>query len=151
MTSPFSVRRVAERDRAAWLQMRMALWPHAAEEHARAIDEFLRGASKVIDETLVCELEDGSIAGFAELRIRNYAEGSDATAVPHLEGWYVAPAHRRRGIGAALVAAAARWAARSGYAELASDAEITNAASIAAHGALGFEETDRIVCFLKKL
>ena len=49
------------------------------------------------------------------------------------------------------MAHAERWARALGYSELASDAEIDNTVSIAAHRALGFEETDRIVCFLKKL
>jgi aminoglycoside 6'-N-acetyltransferase I len=71
--------------------------------------------------------------------------------VPHVEGWYVEAQHRRRRIGARLLAAAERWARAAGYAELASDAALDNHASIAAHEALGFEITDRIVCLLKKL
>jgi aminoglycoside 6'-N-acetyltransferase I len=49
------------------------------------------------------------------------------------------------------MAHAERWAGALGYSELASDAEIDNTVSISAHRALGFDETDRIVCFLKKL
>ena len=37
-----------------------------------------------------------------------------------------------------------------GEMELVSDAEITNTRSIELHKQLGFEETERIVCFLKK-
>jgi aminoglycoside 6'-N-acetyltransferase I len=145
------VRRAELRDRAEWLRMRLALWPHAVAEHADAIDAFLAGRSSDLDEVLLCEHERGAVIGFAELRIRNYAEGSDGTAVPHLEGWYVDPEHRGRGVGASLMVHSEEWAKRLGFSELASDAEIDNSASIAAHRALGFEETDRIVCFLKKL
>jgi len=145
------VRRAEPRDRAAWLRMREALWPHAADEHAGAIDDFLAGGSVFIDEALICEAEDGCIVGFVELRVRNYAEGSDSPAVPFVEGWYVDPAHRKQGAGALLIAHAEQWARSLGHSELGSDAEIDNTDSIAAHRALGFEETDRIVCFLKKL
>jgi aminoglycoside 6'-N-acetyltransferase I len=145
------VRRAGPRDRDAWLAMRAALWPHAAGEHAREIDDFLAGRSAFIDETLVCEVEDGTLVGFVELRVRNYAEGSDRPAVPFVEGWYVDPAYRRRGVGALLIAHAEQWARSLGYSELGSDTEVDNTASIAAHRALGFEEMDRIVCFLKTL
>jgi aminoglycoside 6'-N-acetyltransferase I len=131
--------------------MRDALWPDAADEHAAAIDAFFSGPSALIDDALICETDDGSIVGLVELRVRNYAEGSYATAVPHVEGWYVDGEYRRRGVGALLIAHAEQWARERGYSELASDAEIDNADSIAAHRALGFEETDRIVCFLKRL
>ena len=136
--------------------MRTALWPHALAEHAPAIDAFLAGRARDLDEVLVHDDDDdhdgaGAAIGFIELRIRNYAEGSNGTAVPFIEGWYVEPAHRSRGIGAALVAGAERWAKELGFSELASDTDLENTGSIAAHRALGFEETDRIVCFLKKL
>jgi aminoglycoside 6'-N-acetyltransferase I len=131
--------------------MRTALWPDAVAEHPLAIDAFLAGRSSDIDEAWVCEGDDGVVIGFVELRIRNYAEGSDLAAVPHVEGWYVDADQRGRGVGAALLAHCEQWARERGYSELASDTEIANTGSIAAHTALGFEETDRIVCFLKKL
>jgi len=43
------------------------------------------------------------------------------------------------------------WAREKGFAEIASDALIENAASLAAHRALGFQEIERIVCFAKAL
>lgn len=69
----------------------------------------------------------------------------------YLEGWYVEPDVRRRGIGRALVRAAEDWGRTQGCTEFASDTEIENAASAAAHTALGFEEVDRVRCFRKRL
>ncbi len=133
--------------------MRHALWPAERGEHAheRDIDAFLAGRSETLEAVLVADAHGAGVIGFIELRVRNYAEGSDGRAVPHVEGWYVEAEFRRRRIGARLVAAAERWARAEGYEQLASDAQIDNAASVAAHRALGFEVTDRIVCFLKKL
>lgn len=60
--------------------------------------------------------------------------------------------HSRRGPGArALVAAAEAWARSRGCREMASDAEITNELSHRAHGALGYQETGRLVVFRKDL
>ncbi|MDH3642705.1 MAG: GNAT family N-acetyltransferase [Gammaproteobacteria bacterium] len=103
------------------------------------------------DQIVVCENDAAELIGFAELRVRNYAEGSENMAVPYLEGWYVEPAYRQRGIGRLLIAAAEEWARSSGHDELASDAEIDNHNSIAAHLASGFQEVERSVSFLKKL
>ena len=83
--------------------------------------------------------------------MRSYAEGSTATAVPYIEGWFVDVDLRRLGIGRRLVEAAENWARENGYREIASDALLENETSIQAHARLGFEETDRIVCFLKPL
>ena len=147
------IRRVVRKDRAAWLQMRHALWPaeRGQHTHERDVDAFFAGESKTLNAVLIADARGIGPVGFLELRVRDHAEGSDSHAVPHVEGWYVEAEHRRRRIGARLLAAAERWARAAGYAELASDASIDNAASIAAHRALGFELTDRIVCFLKKL
>jgi aminoglycoside 6'-N-acetyltransferase I len=137
-------------DRAQWLAMRNALWPGNAEEHAIAIDAFFAGRAAFLDAAFLCE-DDVVPVGFVELRIRSYAEDSDNTRVPYVEGWYVDPAYRRRNVGASLMARAEQWALELGFEELASDCEIDNATSIAAHDALGFAETARIVCFLKRL
>jgi len=147
------IRLLAADDREAWLRMRYALWPAERGEHGheRNVDAFLARQSKTLDAVLVADASGAGAIGFIELRVRNYAESSDSHAVPHVEGWYVEAEFRRRRIGARLIAAAERWARAAGYEELASDASIDNAASIAAHQALGFEVTDRIVCFLKKL
>ncbi|MEM7343763.1 MAG: GNAT family N-acetyltransferase, partial [Chloroflexota bacterium] len=76
---------------------------------------------------------------------------TEAAEVPYIEGWYVDAHLRGQGYGRQLIEAAEQWAKEKGFNELASDAEVENIASIAAHKALGFDETDRVVCFLKKL
>ena len=137
-------------DRAQWLAMRNALWPGNPAEHAATIDAFFAGRAAFLDAAFLCEAGAAPV-GFVELRIRSYAEDSDNTRVPYVEGWWVDPAYRRRNVGATLMKRAEQWAQELGYDELASDCEIDNLASIAAHNALGFEETARIVCFLKRI
>ena len=60
-------------------------------------------------------------------------------------------AMRRQGVARRLYAAIGDWAKARGCRELASDALLANESSQRAHRALGFEETERVVYFTKKL
>jgi len=53
--------------------------------------------------------------------------------------------------GGMLMSAAENWAISRGYNELGSDTEANNGLSIQAHARLGFEEVERLVCFLKQI
>ena len=134
-----------------WLALRRALWPECPDaEHERDM------AAQVADPDTFVQFiawsgRDDPI-GFAEAAIRRDAvNGATLSPVPFLEGLYVVPAARRRGVARALVAAVIGWARAAGYAELASDARLGNEVSHALHRALGFQETERVVCFRRPL
>ncbi|MEO5898030.1 MAG: GNAT family N-acetyltransferase, partial [Vicinamibacterales bacterium] len=116
----FDIRRATPIDSNAWLRMRTALWP--GEEVAEDVDRFFAGKLDMPLEVLVAVNGFGELIGFAELSIRRYAEGCVTDRVAFLEGWYVDEAHRRKGVGAALVAAAEAWARKQGCTEFGSDA-----------------------------
>ena len=102
-------------------------------------------------EVLIAFDGDDRAVGFAELSIRSYAEDCQTDRVAYLEGWYVDPEARQRGVGRALVDAAEAWARAQGCTEFGSDALLDNDVSAAAHLALGFEETVQLRCFRKSL
>jgi aminoglycoside 6'-N-acetyltransferase I len=135
-------------------RLRAALWPgESAEEHARELAPILagRGASTLPAAHFVAVV-DGVVIGFVEVGLRSHADGCDpAHPVGFLEGWYVANAHRRRGIGAQLIRAAEAWARTQGCIEMASDTWLDHAESQRAHQALGYEEVDRCVHYRKSL
>lgn len=145
------VRPVRPEDASAWLRMRDALWPDDTGSHAAEIREFFAGSRKMPLEVLMAFDEHGTVVGFAELSIRPYAEGCETDRVAYLEGWYVSPEYRRRGIGRALVDAAEAWGRAHGCIEFGSDTNLDNHMSAAAHRALGFEEIEQIRCFRKSL
>ncbi len=146
------VRDVTASDAPAWLRLRRALWPHHAEsEHAAEITEFLEGHAGEPLAVLVAADGADQLIGLAELSIRAYAEGCHSDRVAYLEGWYVVPDARNQGVGRALLAAAEAWGRSQGCVEFASDAELTNDTSAAAHRALGFVEVGRVRCFRKDL
>ena len=138
-------------DLGAWSTLRQALWPTASrDKHAKELAAILAEPGATI--AFIARSEDGTAVGFAEASIRHdYVNGCDSSPVGFLEGIYVAPAHRRRGIAATLVAAVTDWVRSQGCTELASDAAIDNTQSHQMHNALGFEETQRVVYFRKRL
>jgi len=137
------VRPAGPDDREAWAAMRARLWP---EEDPEALAEELPDAVEI---GFVAEAE-GRPVGFIELAVRNYAEGANGPA-PYVEGIWVEPDRRRRGVARALLAAAEEWARREGYGHLGSDALLDNEASDAWHRAAGFAEVERLVVFGKRI
>ena len=145
-----AVRAASVVDAGAWRDMRCALWPGADEDHASEVERFFTTGVRNLLAVLMA-FDAGRPVGFAELSIRNCAEGCETDRVAYLEGWYVAPHARRRGVGRALVEAAEVWGRAQGCTEFASDTEIDNAVSAAAHHALGFAETERLRTVRKAL
>ena len=131
-----------------WSKLRRALWPQCpTSSHTLEIQQLLASDGLVALARL-----DNEIVGMAELSIRrDHVEGTTATPVPYLEGWFVAEHVRNRGIGRALLKFVEDWSRSHGYHEIASDAELHNTHSIRLHTALGFREVGRSVHFVKPL
>jgi aminoglycoside 6'-N-acetyltransferase I len=145
----FTVRPMRTSDRAAWAEMRAALWPdEPAQALAQGIDTVLAS-----DDAwgFIAETADGVAVGFAEIAMRKYANGCASQPVAFLEGIWVAAQFRRRGIGALLMAHIEAFLTAQGLCELGSDAYLDNGASQAAHLGWGFSETERVVYFRKVL
>jgi aminoglycoside 6'-N-acetyltransferase I len=102
-------------------------------------------------EVLIAFDDQEQAIGLIELSIRPYAEGCDSDRVAFVEGWYVDPHARGKGVGDALMGAAEAWARSQGCTELGSDAEVDNLSSASAHRAVGFIEAGVIRCFKKSL
>ena len=147
------VREAKPADGPSWLAMRASLWPEdEAGEHREEVrryfaGEFPRGPWVV----LLAEDAEGPVLGFAEVSTRPYAEGCRSTRVAYLEGWFVLPEARQRGVGKALIREAERWGRAQGCTEFASDAEVDNEVSRLAHGAVGFTDVGMVRCFRKDL
>lgn len=134
----------------AWLALRKGLWPETpldvlGAERAEIL------ADPAHQGVLVIPATGGGLLGFVEVSLRDWAEGCSTRGVGYLEAWYVVPTRRGQGLGRALVAAAGAWARARGASEMASDADLVNETSHAAHAALGFAEVARIVLYRKPL
>lgn len=142
------IRPATPADYPQWLALRLALWDDNTE------DEMLAEMRTLLtdpQQAVFLAEENGVLIGFAEVSLRKYADGCDTSPVGYLEGWYVAPEHRRAGIGSALVHAGEEWARTHGCREMASDTWLENEISIQAHLQLGYAESERLVHFMKHL
>jgi len=148
--TPTEIREAVPTDAVAIVRMRRALWPEEPDDHEREAARYFdqRRRDVVI---LVARVERDAVAGFIEVGARSFAEGCESSPVAYVEGWYVEPHYRRRGVGRELFRAAEIWARERGFVEIGSDALTSNETSIAAHRALGYEEVVRIVCFRRSL
>lgn len=143
-----SVRRARGRDREALVNLRLQLWPgDGPKPHRDELADLMPRA----DFAAFLALDDGVPIGFAEATLRTYVDGVAAGRNGYLEGIWVDGAHRRRGIGRALLAAVTAWAIGEGCAAMGSDADIDNPLSHEWHRAMGFGEVGRTVAFVRRL
>ena len=145
------IQRCSSLDQPGWLDFRLALWTDAsADDHRGYMAIALAQPERFLQ--LMMYDERRTPIGFIEGSIRSdYVNGTETSPVGFVEGVYVAPAWRRRGVARQLYAAIADWARARGCRELASDALLDNEVSQRAHRALGFRETERVVYFTKPL
>lgn len=125
------------------------LWP--SEDESILLSEF-KGNHGSPDHALYISEEENEVIGFIELSLRNdYVEGTSSSPVVYIEAIFVKEQYRKHRVGIALVQQAEEWAREKGCRELASDTEISNIASQNFHKQCGFEETNRIVAFVKAI
>ncbi|MBO5145078.1 MAG: GNAT family N-acetyltransferase [Lachnospiraceae bacterium] len=139
----------ARNDASAIAQMAVKMWNHhTIEELADEFEEIIDS-----DESVIYILSiKNQPAGFAQCQLRHdYVEGTSSSPAGYLEGIYVEPEYRKQGYAGALLQRCEAWAKDKGCAEFASDCELDNKAGYAFHLKIGFLETNRIICFTKKL
>jgi len=135
-------------DRPAWVAMRHALWPEeSVQAHGLETGVIIKGS----DAWGFAAEEAGKLVGFAEVSIRKAANGCESQPIPFLEGIWVEPEWRRRGIGKLLIIYIEAFLKAQGFRELGSDSLIENQGSHDAHRAWGFSETERVIYFHKSL
>jgi aminoglycoside 6'-N-acetyltransferase I len=145
------IKRCDSAEQPGWLALRQELWPHCTpEEHLSEMSMFCGNPERYAQ--FIAYAQSGQAVGFIEAAVRtDYVNGTRFSPVAFLEGIYVVPEARRKGIARALVSAVERWALDVGCHEFASDASIENQLSHTVHRALGFKETERVVFFRKPL
>jgi aminoglycoside 6'-N-acetyltransferase I len=143
------IRKAEMTDLAAVAALACRLWPsHTYEDMRAEMTEIMVNQNAAF--FLALEGEDA--IGFAQCQLRwDYVEGTESSPVGYLEGIYVVEEFRKQGIAKRLLTACEAWAKERGCREFASDCELGNTQSLRFHLNVGFEETNRIICFAKKL
>jgi len=143
------IRKAEIKDLPILAELTCQLWSDHTVEEMQA--EFAEIITKNDAAFFLAYAEETAI-GFAQCQLRyDYVEGTDSSPVGYLEGIYVVDGYRKHGIARELLSACESWAKQKGCTEFASDCELSNVQSLQFHLNVGFEETNRIICFTKKL
>ena len=114
--------------------------------------EEFEGLTEAEDSVCFIKYADGKPVGFAQCQLRrDYVEGTETSPVGYLEGIFILEGYRLRGYAKALLLRCQEWAKAKGCSEFASDCELGNDESLRFHIAMGFFETNRIICFKKSI
>ena len=137
---------VTKQNEIEWAELNVALWSDNTIESR--LEERAKG---YCEHEFLYYIENQPVA-FLSLSLRHdYVEGTDSSPVGYIEGIYVKPEFRSRGIGKELVEYAKNWSLENKCSQLASDCEITNESSRVFHNRTGFKEANTIVCFVMNL
>lgn len=133
-----------------WLRLRSSLWPtRSLSQHQHDMADIL--GDEEFNAVFVSADRKGALTGFVEVALRLRAEGCRSSPVGYIEGWFVVPEARRKGIGRALLDRAEGWAISQGCREMASGAEMDNEVGRAAHRGSGYQEVARLAHFRKDM
>lgn len=129
--------------------MALDLWPENEYMHLR--DEFEHFEDDDKQMVFLCILDDLPV-GFVHVSLRSdYVEGADSSPVGYVEGIYVLPEFRKKGMSKMLLSKAEEWSKSKGCVQIASDIEDENVVSYAFHIGVGFKEVNRVICFIKNI
>lgn len=146
---PISIRPVLRTQFPEWLRLREAVYSGIDRAFHEAEMEIYFSAP---DKTCLLAVDDGDrVFGMVEISLRNVVDGCLSSPVGYLEGIYLEPEYRGRGLARRLIDAAEEWCRGQGCREIATDAELDNESAQQFHERLGFTETYRIVEYRKPL
>ena len=150
MKPSITVQRIKPADFADWSAMALILWPDYEKEALEAdLRKILNSSNQT---TFLAKNEHQASIGFINASIRtDYVEGSDGSPTGYIEGIYVEPAYRRKGVAKALLKMGEAWMIQQGCTQVGSDAWEHNTASRLFHKNLGFSETEPVIHFIKNL
>ena len=117
----FEVRPILGGDVKEWERLRCALWPDGAADHYVEIASFFAGTLAEPEAVLVAITPDREMIGLAELAIRTDLAETANQKTGYIEGLYVIPEARFRGVARALAQASLKWAREQGCVAFASD------------------------------
>jgi aminoglycoside 6'-N-acetyltransferase I len=145
-----SIIEVTSENSQEWLSMAIQLWPDYAPDELSEI--LADGFKSKNHKRLLCRDNSGSYLGFIDLSLRHdYVEGCSTSPVGYAEGIFVKAEFRKQGVAKFMMQQGEKWSREMGCKEFASDTPVTNMDSQNFHIKLGFEKSDVIVHFTKRL
>lgn len=140
---------VREEHLEQWTRLGVMLWPgHSFAELRESFLQILRSPKET---AFLCRVGQ-DYAGFINVSFRvDYVEGSESSPTGYVEGIYVKELYRRQGIAKRLLEQGEAWALSRGCTQMGSDIEADNGGSYEFHTKAGFQEANRLICFIKDI
>ena len=136
-------------DSAILAELALHLWP---ENTLCGLTDDFEKVTEDADAVCFIKYADETPVGFAQCQLRrDYVEGTETSPVGYLEGIFILEKYRHLGYAKELLIRCEKWAKEKHCTEFASDCELQNDDSWIFHIAMGFEETNRIICFKKNI
>jgi aminoglycoside 6'-N-acetyltransferase I len=144
-----SIIEAEEKHISPFVEMALDLWPEDNEEILKNV--FLKILNADNHKVFLFLIEE-KIAAFVYMSIRtDYVEGSDSSPTGYVEGIYVKPGFRKKGIAKRLLTAGEEWVKQKGCKQIGSDAYNTNTDSYNFHVSSGFKVAAELVAFIKNI
>lgn len=139
------IREATKDDLPDWARLRLELWPdNTIETLTIEAQESLESKNAVC---FFCLDQNGQAQGFIEAAIYH----NDEKPYCHVEGWYLRPEYRRKGIGGELMDHVEQWALHRSISILTSDTDEGFPISPKAHAKAGFKTIHTMTIFLKEI
>ncbi len=149
MTKNLTIAEVCELSLKAWVKLMHELWP---DHQVTSLEIEAHKILKSKKETAFLLSIDEKFVGFINVSIRtDYVPGATHSPVGYIEGIYIKPKLRHRGMAKKLVEHATQWFLTNGCKEIGSDSEIENVVSQGWHEAMGFAQSKQLVHYIKTL
>lgn len=133
-----------------WLALRQRLWPQSAASHLQQMAHAQSDPDSF--GVYLAYSDEGEAVGFVEVGLRHEPIGGiDQLPAGFIEGLFVRPKARQKGVARQLIAVAEEWAHSVGCRVLISDVWAGNKQGQKAHKALGFEPGETVIYYHKKI
>ncbi len=144
MIQNLKLEKITRAEISQWKEMRKVLY-HGVDDTFH--DQEMVNIIQNEDWQCLFVRDDKKAIGFVELSHRNIVDGCTSSPVPYIEGIYLMPGYRQKGIGKHVVKMLKEWCIKRGYNELAADTELENEDAQKFFTSVGFGETYRTVGF----
>ena len=130
-------------------ELASALWPNTEKDLIKK--DFVYTIGHLSHRVLLAKLDEEYI-GFIHMSIRSgFVEGANTTPVGYVEGIYVKPDFRRKGVAKELYHAGLKWLKSKKCTEIGADIDINNDLCPDFYTGMGFKEVNRIISYINNI
>lgn len=130
-------------------EMGLALWPNNDYELMK--NEFVYIIGHLNNRVYLAKSDEDYI-GFIHMSIRSgFVEGADTSPVGYVEGIYVREDFRKKGVAKELYDAGVQWAKSKKCTQIGADIGLDNDMCPDFYIKMGFNEVNRIICYISNI